>query len=593
MKNIWKGIKQIINSKPRGSSSSPSKILEGENVLTDSKYIANAFNHFFTNIGNNLATSIPSVEATPMDFMSNQQLNSIFLNPITSEEIILEINKLNSSKAVGPFSIPINILKLTKDIISKPLEIIFNSSLLNGIVPDSFKIARIIPIHKKGSTISLDNYRPISLLSLFNKLLEKLMFKRINKFISKHNILHNKQFGFRSKHSALHAILSITDKIQTAVEDGYYSCGIFLDLSKAFDTVNHSILLQKLEYYGFRGVAHNWLKSYLDNRKKFVTVGSISSGLLNISCGVPQGSVLGPLLFLLYINDIQNSTRILDFHLFADDSNLFYANKSLLTLETIVNKEISHVYQWLCANKLSLNVEKSNYIIFHPAQKRVNYQVKVSLNGQILKQEIYTTYLGVVIDCHLNWKAHISKVSKKIKRNIGAISRVRHFVDSNILINLYYSLVYPYLIYGLVAWGNTYSSSINPLYILQKKVVRLMTFSIFYEHSNPLFVKLGILKLHDLVFYHNAIFMYDFHNDSLPETFNTFFFPVNQRHNYKTRLASRSSYSLPHIRTNYGNFNIRYSGVKVLNEIDDETKKLKPACFKKKLKKYLLEKYLE
>ena len=146
MKNIWKGIKQIINSKPRGSSSSPSKILEGENVLTDSKSIANAFNNFFANIGNNLATSIPSVEATPMDFMSNQQLNSIFLNPITSEEI----NKLNSSKAVGPFSIPINILKLTKDIISKPLEIIFNSSLLNGIVPDSFKIARIIPIHKKG-----------------------------------------------------------------------------------------------------------------------------------------------------------------------------------------------------------------------------------------------------------------------------------------------------------------------------------------------------------------------------------------------------------------------------------------------------------
>ena len=150
MKNIWKGIKQIINSKPRGSSSSPSKILEGENVLTDSKSIANAFNNFFANIGNNLATSIPSVEATPMDSMSNQQLNSIFLNQITSEEIILEINKLNSSKAVGPFSIPINILKLTKDVISKPLEIIFNSSLLNGIVPDSFKIARIIPIHKKG-----------------------------------------------------------------------------------------------------------------------------------------------------------------------------------------------------------------------------------------------------------------------------------------------------------------------------------------------------------------------------------------------------------------------------------------------------------
>ena len=195
----------------------------------------------------------------------------------------------------------------------------------------------------------------------------------------------------------------------------------------------------------------------------------------------------------------------------------------------------------------------------------------------------------MVTDHHLKWKTHISNVAKKIKRNIGAISKVRHFVCSDILVNLYYSLVYPFLTYGLVAWGNTYSSSINSLFILQKKVVTLITFSSFYEHTNSLFIKLEILKLYDLVFYQNAILMYDFYNGHLPELFDMFFFPVN--HNFNTRLASRSSCSILQTRTNYGKFNIRYSGVKVWNEIDEETKKLRPSNFKNKVKTHLLEKY--
>ena len=300
--------------------------------------------------------------------MSKRLSHSVFLYPVTSQEIVAEINHLDSTKSTGPFSIPIDILKLIKDIISKPLEIIFNSSLSNGIVPDKFKIAKIIPVQKKGSTLKSNNYRPISLLSVFNKLLEKIMFKRISNFINKYNILHREKFGFRSKHSTMHAILGITDRIQRAVEDGCYSCGIFLDLSKAFDTVNHNILQRKLEYYGIKGVAHNWFKSYLDNRKQFVSIGNNTSELLNVSCGVPQGSVLGPLLFLSYINDIQNCTSVFDIHLCADESNLFYADKNLRAVETTVNNQISCVFEWLCTNKLSFNVEKSNNIIFHPVE---------------------------------------------------------------------------------------------------------------------------------------------------------------------------------------------------------------------------------
>ena len=199
-----------------------------------------------------------------------------------------------------------------------------------------------------------------------------------------------------------------------------------------------------------------------------------------------------------------------------------------------MNNQILCLYESLCANKLSLNVEKSYYIIFHPVQKKTNYQVNIFLKCQPLKQVFDTSYLGVVLDCHLNWKAHISMLTKKIKRNIGAISKIRNFVSCDILKNLHYSLVYSFLIYGLVVWGNTYCSSLDPLLLLQKRFVRLMTFSSYYEHSNPLFVKLEILKIHELVFYHDALFMYEFHTGNLPVAFSSFFLPVDCVHNYNT-----------------------------------------------------------
>lgn len=237
------------------------------------------------------------------------------------------------------------------------------------MVPQKFKLAKIIPVYKNGSEVCVNNYRPIALLSVFNKILEKLMFSRLMSFINQSNLLYNKQFGFRQNHSTLHAILSTTDKVQKAIDDRNFSCGLFLDLSKAFDTVDQSILLQKLHHYGIRGIAHNWFKSYLDNRQQFVSIGNVNSDTKQVLMEVPQGSVLGPLLFLLYINDFQNSSNVLDFHLFADDSNLFYSNKSLSDLEAKINIELQSVYNWLCANKLSLNIEKSNFVKFHPVQK--------------------------------------------------------------------------------------------------------------------------------------------------------------------------------------------------------------------------------
>ena len=217
--------------------------------------------------------------------------------------------------------------------------------------------------------------------------------------------------------------------------------------------------------------------------------------------------------------------------------------------------------------------------------------MQIYLNDLSIKREYTIKYLGITIDCNLNWKSHVAEISKKIKRNIGVICKLRNFVNSHILKNLYYSLIYPYLIYGIVVWGNTYTSSTNPLFLLKKKLVRIITFSDYLDHTNSIFLALNILKFQDLVFYHNALFMYDFHSGNLPHIFSTFFSPVSQKHSYTTRLASRSTYSLPNVRTNFGKFNIRFIGPKIWNEVDETFKNCKKYKFKKMLKNSLIQCY--
>ena len=399
---------------------------------------------------------------SPLDYLKRRNANSIFFKPIVSVEIQDIISGLDNSKSSGPYSVPVKLLKVLNPQISELLAQIFNESLSVhvGIFPDKLKYAKVIPIHKKESPTDPSNYRPISLLSVFSKIFEKLINRRLYDFLDKLNIFYPLQFGFREKHSTNHALISITDANRNTIDNQKYGCGVLIDLKKAFDTVNHSILLRKLEHYGIRGVALDWFTSYLSGRKQYVSVNGHISGYCEITCGVPQGSVLGPLLFLIHIN-----------------TNIYFEASDLFTLQKVLNRELRHVKKWLDANKSSLNIDKTNFVVFHSPARKLTEPIVLKFGRKKISRTDHVRFLGVLLDEPLGWKPHLVELSRKLSRSVGIFYKLRHYVPADTLKTVYYAPFYPFLTYGITVWGAIYDKFLSPVRIAQKKVVRAMTFS--------------------------------------------------------------------------------------------------------------------
>jgi hypothetical protein len=625
LRMIWKGLKEIVNIKSK-SDSSPNCIEEENGIITDPAIISNKFNDYFSDIASNILKErkFDGIKQYHQ-FMGSSSEKTLFFKPTDKDEIAFIISLFKRGKASGPTSIPYDIIQLTKLIISEPLAKIANLSFETGIHPELLKIQKVVPIFKKGSKLKTANYRPISLLSNINKIFEKIVFERVYDFIQDTNQFYNYQYGFRKRHSTGHALINITEQIRMALDHNQIACGIFVDFQKAFDTVNHEILINKLHHYGIRGNICDWFSSYCKNRKQFVSILGFESEKRTIMHGVPQGSVLGPLLFLLYINDLHKSIYFSTTYHFADDTNLLLIGKNAKEIQKKMNKDLKGLYSWLLANKISLNVAKTELIIF----KKVHNPpplLKIKLNGKKNFPSQSVKYLGVYLDSSLSGKTHCDNLLTKLRRANGLLAKIRHhisphhnlhntsldsslfsldelgslnipIVNNKTLISLYYAVFNSILTYGCQVWGSLGNPSFQKVIRLQKEALRIITFSNYGEHTSPIFKELKILKFEDHIKLQNLLFVHDFINKKLPSSFDDFFITKNNK-NVKTRGDTIGLIkATPYNQIKYGRKSITHTSVITWNKFSNNFFKGKSLStlsrnqFKKLISNFFIEQY--
>lgn len=585
IKKSWSVIKEIINKK--SSNSQPDKLEVNNQTTSDTKQIVAKFNQYFTNIGPTLASKIPSSNCDPLTYIKHSNPKSIYLTNVNTKEVETLIKNLKTHSTPGWDEVPSSLLKNTYHSFIGPLTHALNLSLSQGIFPDELKLARVTPVYKSDNPQKVNNYRPISVLSVFSKLFEKIMYTRLMTFFEKHKLLYKLQFGFRANYSTDLALTYLIDTINKAIDSKEYAIGIFIDLSKAFDTVDHNILLSKLFKYGIRGVAYDWFKSYLNCRKQYIKLNTNQSCSLPITCGVPQGSILGPLLFLIYINDLPNASGILTPIIFADDTNFFASGKNLDDLIDIANFELKEVIQWMRSNKLSLNIQKTKYIIFCTKNKSTNSNNSIKIHNEPISRVKIIKFLGVILDSTLRWDKHINYIKGKISRGIGIMNRAKKLLNRSTLITLYYSFIFPHINYCINVWGSTFDMYLSTILKLQKRAIRIIKHVDKRAHSGPLFTELKILDVYKLYIFNVGTFMFNFMKRRLPCIFDEFYIFSHNANNYNTRQYNKLRSPLFH--TSSGQRSLRYNGVKCWNNFAHKfSSNCSYHCYKMNLKNSIL-----
>ena len=547
--------------------------------MEDPLHIANAFNNFFANIGPRLAQTIQyNGHKNVSSFLLQRVMFSFEFDVVTEDTVGKYIDKLAPKTSCGYDDISTKLLKRIKDIILEYLTVIINQSLMTGIFPDRLKIAKVIPLFKKDDPHILDNYRPISLLPSISKVFEKVVFFQTYEYFNKNKLINYSQYGFRKLHSTELASLELTDSLLQHLDAGRIPISVFLDLSKAFDTLDHFILIEKLSYYGVSGSALRWFTSYLSNLQRFVDISGSKSDILPLSTGVPQGSILGPLLFIIYMNDISVACSNFKAILYADDTNLISSLCSFNTnvypcdvnpndISNNINVELKAIQEWLLINKLSLNIKKTKFMVFHHPQRNIeNIVPRLKFHDTEVERVSEFNFLGLTIDEHLSWRPHQDKISSKLSRTIGVLNRLKRQLPSYILRMLYNSLILPFLQYSVLCWGY----NVTRITKLQKRAIRVITNAKYNAHTEPLFKKMNLLKFNDMFDICALKIYYRLLDGSLPYYVQNIFTLDDRTRRYETRLQTELPYFYP--KTSVAKKCIRFYLPRFISELSTNIK---------------------
>lgn len=475
-------------------------------------------------------------------------------------------------------------IKCINELISEGLTKYINTILEKGVFPDSPKIAKVTPIYKSGIKTDPNNYRPVSVLPVLSKIFERVLYTRLFDFLRETKFLYEHQYGFRPKSNTLNATIDLVTKITENIDKKHIALGVFIDLKKAFDTISHSMLLNKLKGIGLSGSAYDIFESYITNRFQLVKIDNYESQRAKIVFGIPQGSILGPLLFLIYINNIQSIGLTGHVTLYADDTCLFYFGHSIETVINNAQTDLNILSKWLQCNLLTINVSKTAYMIFSAKNKKIPSYPPLTINNEPLHKSTQERYLGLILDCRLTWKPHIDHIRGKISPLIGLVRKISKCVPRYVRNLIYNSLVRPYLEYLIQIWGNAAKSNLKDLQITQNKIIKVLFNYHRLTSTQIIYNNTKIFNINQLHIYHTCILI----QKILTNTTHTQITFKKKTHKYFTR--NKNKLELPMPRTNYGKNNIRFGGAKLHNNLPNDVKTSKSLkVFKRRLKQYILE----